>query len=828
MSDPLSVAGSAVGIISLGIQVCQGLISYLQSFKSQDQDIQDSLKDVQTVISILYSLKGILPKVDERSSGTPAIRRCLAESEENLREFQQFALKLRHTKIQIHTNVDDLGNAFKDQGANVAKLSDQLQVLDNSMAVYYQGLKSEISQAQLLAQEFRQEIGGQLALIKTDVGSLMSINERHQEGINQGLMKAFEELKEQNNFQNELIRTALIFRDRPADEKNRQGTTSIQALVSIFKIISHVYKESSPYDQDEDGKSHAMLTLETTLDITSRLLDEGIDELTLESLSTSAKGLIETLVSTAGDENGKVEHIFELPPIFRAIFQQSINMLETAIAESPKAATEIMYGLTTIELCVYWPEGLRKLLSTKAIDLLGEIALSIAVQADCVESVDLLFKAGCPLYFGNTTAYIFIRASERCMDAIASNLARRRLDLLSLAEQQKVISHDLVLSSDIPDYQASYLCSSLDNFGISIPPELRVPSSYSTIYHFYGTSVYHYPILFKNGFTNLLSHDLFGLLPTMTLSPFHEPYWICSHYEKRLDGIDWLESQRIMDQTPTDPFNLGLNIQATGWHYLSRYCAESYFCPKTRDFYPEKTKDVLGVPVLDNCRCWCIPSGMGCTPLTTALRSYVEGFNTPLPSVLCNFFHTAIRETGSSDTRIAGWCIEAVRFFTFEALEMTHTCCEFTLVNRPDISSETFNALMYCDPGRWQKIRSDEREQENAALLETLMEEFIAYMIGMESSPRSLEIFVNGYWRQRMSKLYAVDSNEIKHIKNCLVGTKTYVLPDRVRPLLRKGFKLIEPQNLKSDPTPVGETAIDRKVGLGDEYSELLPCKWCR
>ncbi|KAF5620130.1 hypothetical protein F52700_11450 [Fusarium sp. NRRL 52700] len=210
MFDPLSVAGSAVGIISLGIQVCQGLISYLQSFKGQDQDIQDSLNDVQTVISILYSLKNILPKVDKWSSETPAIRRCLAESEEKVREFQQFSLKLRGTQspehdvlgkmdharrallypfregklkslcqslkgllqnldlsldittldiaVGIHTSVDDLGNALKRQGVNMVKLSDQLQDLDNSMAIYYQDLKSEISRAQIFVEEVRQEI----------------------------------------------------------------------------------------------------------------------------------------------------------------------------------------------------------------------------------------------------------------------------------------------------------------------------------------------------------------------------------------------------------------------------------------------------------------------------------------------------------------------------------------------------------------------------------------------------------------------------------------------------------------------------------------------
>lgn len=78
------------------------------------------------------------------------------------------------------------------------------------MYVDYQELKTEISQAQLFAQEFRQEIGGQLRLINTDIGSFMSIDRRHQEDISQRFMKALDELKQQKGFENELIRTALV------------------------------------------------------------------------------------------------------------------------------------------------------------------------------------------------------------------------------------------------------------------------------------------------------------------------------------------------------------------------------------------------------------------------------------------------------------------------------------------------------------------------------------------------------------------------------------------------------------------------------------------
>ncbi|CVL04827.1 uncharacterized protein FMAN_12890 [Fusarium mangiferae] len=570
----------------------------------------------------------------------------------------------------------------------------------------------------------------------------------------------------------------------------------------------------------------SQLALEIALDaIRDRRMrsDKTIAQLTLESLAFSAKRLIKTLVSAAGEENGKFpsmffpellldecrslarfcptifhmrfsvivsyvcllgyrpreiwplldggEHIFDLHPIMQAIFQESINMLDIALTRSPEAVTEKILGMTTVRLCVCWPEGLQKLLHTNAVGVLDESALEVAVNADCIESADLLFKAGCPVNYGDKTESIFQRASELCMDVIASNLARRRSDLLSLAQQQQVVCQDLLLTSDIPDDQASYLCSCLDKSGISIPLALRVPSSYTTIYHFRGTSIYHYPILFKNGFTHLSAPNVFGLLPTMTQHLFHEPRRIEIGYGNVVEGMDWVESQRIMEQTPKGPFNLGLNIGATSWHYLSRYCSD--FHPPLRCFYPGNAKGVLGVPLLDNCRCWCTPPDKGCTPLTTGLKAYVKDFNKLESNVLCSFFHTVILDTEEGDSYITGWCNEVIRFLTFEALEMTHTCCQFTVIDRPDISPDKFNLLMNCDPRKWQKIRSHKREQENAALLERLMEEFIAYMMHMRLSTRSLEIFVNGYWRQRMSEIYAVDSNEIKNIQNCLVGIKT-------------------------------------------------------
>lgn len=93
MSDPLSVAGTAVGIVSLGIQVCQGLINYVQASKGRKDEIQDSIQDVQQVVLLIYSLNNTLRGINERrytESLAASLKRCYA----SLEKLQAFLVKL--------------------------------------------------------------------------------------------------------------------------------------------------------------------------------------------------------------------------------------------------------------------------------------------------------------------------------------------------------------------------------------------------------------------------------------------------------------------------------------------------------------------------------------------------------------------------------------------------------------------------------------------------------------------------------------------------------------------------------------------------------------
>lgn len=60
MGDPFSVAGSAVGVISLGLTVCQGLLTYYGPFKAYDEEIRDVSNHIKSFQSTLKALENVL------------------------------------------------------------------------------------------------------------------------------------------------------------------------------------------------------------------------------------------------------------------------------------------------------------------------------------------------------------------------------------------------------------------------------------------------------------------------------------------------------------------------------------------------------------------------------------------------------------------------------------------------------------------------------------------------------------------------------------------------------------------------------------------------
>ena len=71
MTDPISLTGTAVGIVSLGLTVCQSLVSYYDSWKSHDEQVKEAVMrigELENVLDVLSGRLARLPSYHEVSS----------------------------------------------------------------------------------------------------------------------------------------------------------------------------------------------------------------------------------------------------------------------------------------------------------------------------------------------------------------------------------------------------------------------------------------------------------------------------------------------------------------------------------------------------------------------------------------------------------------------------------------------------------------------------------------------------------------------------------------------------------------------------------------
>lgn len=56
MTEPLSVAASVAGLISLGIQVTQSLVEFYNAYKNRDSDLVDMAERLESLLDIFQCL----------------------------------------------------------------------------------------------------------------------------------------------------------------------------------------------------------------------------------------------------------------------------------------------------------------------------------------------------------------------------------------------------------------------------------------------------------------------------------------------------------------------------------------------------------------------------------------------------------------------------------------------------------------------------------------------------------------------------------------------------------------------------------------------------
>ncbi len=102
MSDPVSLAGTAVGVVSLGLILCQGLTDYLQALECRKEDIESTSRQVDCLRSALNVINVALPNLpsDHQNAGH-VVEECLHLCEE---EIKRLSDKLNELKDQSHSD----------------------------------------------------------------------------------------------------------------------------------------------------------------------------------------------------------------------------------------------------------------------------------------------------------------------------------------------------------------------------------------------------------------------------------------------------------------------------------------------------------------------------------------------------------------------------------------------------------------------------------------------------------------------------------------------------------------------------------------------------
>ncbi|OBS22814.1 hypothetical protein FPOA_09140 [Fusarium poae] len=895
MSDPLSVAGTAVGITSLGIQVCQGLITYLRAVRGRKEEIRDIVREVDQVVSLLYSLHNTLPDVGIRN-GANSLRTCVNNCYTKLEElgkilddlsesqhpqkvvkraadimrgmsypFQQEKLNTMRQSLRsilgdlglvisiismdcdfsIENTVNDISQNVKYNAASHLAYSKdlqtqmhcnsiQLRTLQTTISNTLRDIQDQLHQTQLSIQDLGQQINGTMTVFETGQRSI--------EANTQVTAAKMDELMQVMQSHSVLLQSMILFTLIIIRFVTTRTMLPNERLVYAFTSCIRTLLQAN--DCDLGSPSIAMRLIDRTnfttseYDITKYL----ISFVSETSLFTFTDNIVLGIAKfkPSASFTSIIHGALELSPVAKAILSRNFEDLVSCVRQAPESVLECVFGVDAVLLSVAWPKGLKYLLTTKATTLLslddkeyrGQHLLR-AVDTGPAESVHLLLQAGCYVPYEEHIRYI-PRETARVM---ASHIAKRRIHLLKSAQTQLglFIGQESVVFAD---FAAAKICDAFDTANIPVNPCLRVKPSYKSIYLNRDVPLHAFKEFWREGFRYFNCHDCVGRTPIMaTKSLWKYTHWkypqIDENFQYTKEIISWLCKHGFMQGKAKDPLSLGFNVFSNGYHYtgasLASYAKNAYWelakCFRIVRFLAELTENSN---TEDNCTCWCNERGRGCSPTKLFLKpfflhgTYPENFaEKGLARILhCQTFH------GSGSDELSALAKDALRLLTFEALDMTHTCCYFDRIGEHDpcnlASQDLHNdwAIFCRDSESVLEIRSSTEEQTSAVLLEELMIEFIPQLQLFNPSPLAFEGFISTYFRRRISQLYSQYSTVVDDLHQYQVfqgfgsspPLEARVLPESVHRLLGKYFQLLGPNESISEEECLAE--VTKYMGL--------------
>jgi ankyrin repeat domain-containing protein 50 len=113
MAEALGVAGSVVGIVSFGIQLCQGLVQYYGSWKDRDDNIKATTSSLENLSTILVLIQTSVQGRSFPKDIVETVEKSIESCESGIKQLNNKLAKVKST------DKADLKSKLKDHGGRL-------------------------------------------------------------------------------------------------------------------------------------------------------------------------------------------------------------------------------------------------------------------------------------------------------------------------------------------------------------------------------------------------------------------------------------------------------------------------------------------------------------------------------------------------------------------------------------------------------------------------------------------------------------------------------------------------------------------------------------
>ena len=441
-------------------------------------------------------------------------------------------------------------------------------------------------------------------------------------------------------------------------------------------------------------------------------------------------------------------------PLSSAILRESEQEVIRILRAKPSSIHELTRRQQNpMHLACRWPRGIQLLLDAGAsylvhqADLCGGLPITYSIELFCLNAIQLLLDAGSALsspgWMSRSEEVLNILDSDTIPSFLLSSLQERRRKLFELAKL--TLPAEVWTDLDVPtdrllDGRAAEIQRILVDADIEIPKSISVPRRRGTVYHAYMKDVKQADQLWDAGFRDIDVCDESGLTPITAIYMYPKleyAQWLLNHGANLGREIRYVHDDNDNEREPV----AGL----TALHYVACNLG-------TRILSIDKPSLPLEELLVENdsrddCHCAC--SASGCTPFTTLLKAINRDARRDTSEKLSkyrSFLVSHLESPGhpaSSAPMLSKLVEKVIRFETFEALQLSHTCCDA-------VEEYTWE---YSIRRRYTPEDVREIHEEWEELLSKHEDLVAEFCLMFQELGGNLTSFLFGYWQTRMEEV---------------------------------------------------------------------------